>query len=116
MVWKTGGARVGTAEGVRRASMFRQMGVHRRWNADGLSEVRGVPWIWNPIAAIQPGNTDEEQQRGRPVIFEEDEDPSDSVASGGLPQPLVHLRTWVSSSSGRHAWSGALRQKPFSDG
>lgn len=49
-----GGAIVGSPEGRRRASTIRRVGAHRRWDTEGLSEIRRVPWIWNPEAEVQP--------------------------------------------------------------
>ena len=33
-----------------RAGTIRRVGAHRRWDADGLDSVRGVPWQWDPDA------------------------------------------------------------------
>ena len=46
--WKTSEAIIGTAEGVKKAGTIRRVGAHRRWDADGLDKVRGVPWQWDP--------------------------------------------------------------------
>ena len=48
--WRTSEALVGTKEGVKRAGTIRRVGGHRRWDAEGLDAVRGVPWKWNPDA------------------------------------------------------------------
>ena len=48
--WKTSEALVGTPEGVKRAGTIRRVGAHRRWDADGLDKIRGVPWQWDPEA------------------------------------------------------------------
>ena len=41
--WKTSEALVGTPAGVKRAGTIRRVGAHRRWDADGLDKIRGVP-------------------------------------------------------------------------
>ena len=46
--WRTGEAIVGTSEGAVRAGTIRRVGAHRRWDAEGLDSVRGVPWQWDP--------------------------------------------------------------------
>ena len=46
--WRTSEAIVGTSEGVVKASTIRRVGAHRRWDADRLAAVRGVPWQWDP--------------------------------------------------------------------
>ena len=46
--WKTSEALIGTAEGVKRAGTIRRVGAHRRWDAEGLDKIRGVPWQWDP--------------------------------------------------------------------
>ena len=45
--WKTSEALVGTPEGVKRAGTIRRVGTHRRWDAEGLDKIRGVPWKWD---------------------------------------------------------------------
>ena len=32
---------------------MRRVGAHRRWDAEGLAEVRGVPWHWDPNSEIE---------------------------------------------------------------
>lgn len=54
--WMTGEASVGSQDGVRRVATFRRVGAHRRWDPDGLSEVRGRPWEWNPDGGVGPGD------------------------------------------------------------
>ena len=46
--WRTGEAIVGTKDGATKASTIRRVGAHRRWDAEGLDAVRGVPWQWDP--------------------------------------------------------------------
>ena len=67
--WKTSEALIGTSEGVKRAGTIRRVGAHRRWDAEGLDQVRGVPWQWNPDAEEVPDKlmvrmlSEEERQR-----------------------------------------------------
>ena len=67
--WKTSEALIGTHEGVKRAGTIRRVGAHRRWDADGLDQIRGVPWQWNPDADEVPDKlmvrmlSEEERQR-----------------------------------------------------
>ena len=67
--WKTSEALIGTADGVKRAGTIRRVGAHRRWDAEGLDQVRGVPWQWNPDADEVPDKllvrmlSEEERQR-----------------------------------------------------
>ena len=42
--WRTGECWIGTPTGVVRASAIRRVGGHRRWDAQGLLGVKGVPW------------------------------------------------------------------------
>ena len=46
--WRTGEAVVGTAAGILRAGTVRRVGAHRRWDREGLEQVRGLPWQWDP--------------------------------------------------------------------
>ena len=46
--WKTSEALIGTPDGVKRSGTIRRVGAHRRWDAEGLDQIRGVPWQWNP--------------------------------------------------------------------
>ena len=48
--WRASEAIVGTNEGVTRAGTSRRVGAHRRWDAEVLDAVRGVPWKWDPVA------------------------------------------------------------------
>lgn len=63
--------------GIRRASTSRRAGAHRRWAAEGLAGVRGMPWSWNPDVEVQAGGlrvrflTDEEQKVVQPKVYEE---------------------------------------------
>ena len=42
--WRTGECWVGTSSGIARASAIRRVGGHRRWDAEGLLRIKGVPW------------------------------------------------------------------------
>lgn len=70
---RKGEAIVGTA---RRASTIKRVGVHRRWGAEGPSEIRGLSWNWNPEAHVQPGDirerflAEKEKVFGRPDVYE----------------------------------------------
>ena len=46
--WRTSEAIVGTKDKVVKSSTIRRVGAHRRWDAEGLGEIRGVPWLWDP--------------------------------------------------------------------
>ena len=46
--WRTGEAIIGTKKGVLKSSAIRRVGEHRRWDAEGILEVRGVPWKPTP--------------------------------------------------------------------
>ena len=48
--WRSGEAFVGTSHGVVKAGVIRRVGAHRRWDAEGLLGVRGVPWRRTPEA------------------------------------------------------------------
>ena len=52
--WRTSEAIVGTHDGAIRAGTIRRVGGHRRWDAEGLEAVRGVPWKWDPDADEVP--------------------------------------------------------------
>ena len=72
--WKTSEALIGTPEGVKRAGTIRRVGAHRRWDAEGLDQVRGVPWQWNPDVDEVPDklmvrmlSEDERQRLAGPV-------------------------------------------------
>ena len=52
--WRTGEAVVGTRQGAVRAGTIRRVGAHRRWDAEGLDSVRGIPWQWDPDAGEVP--------------------------------------------------------------
>ena len=47
-LWRTGEAAIGTRGGIVKAATIRRVGAHRRWDREGLEEIRGVPWRWNP--------------------------------------------------------------------
>ena len=71
--WRTSEAIVGTKEGAIRAGTIRRVGGHRRWDAEGLEAVRGVPWKWDPDAEDVPDKLlvrmltdDEKKQLERP--------------------------------------------------
>merc|ERR1712240_171121 len=51
--WRTSEAIVGTKDGVVKASTIRRVGAHRRWDAEGLDAVRGVPWQWDPDSDVE---------------------------------------------------------------
>ena len=42
--WRTGGSWIATGGGMCKASAIRRVGGHRRWDAEGLLQVKGVPW------------------------------------------------------------------------
>ena len=46
--WRTAEAIIGTKGGATKVSTIRRVGAHRRWDAEGLDAVRGVPWQWDP--------------------------------------------------------------------
>ena len=48
MKWQSGEAFIGTDQGVVKASAIRRVGSHRRWDAEGILAVRGVPWRLTP--------------------------------------------------------------------
>ena len=65
---------MGTKDGVIRAGTLRRVGAHRRWNAEGLDVVRGVPWKWDPDAQevhdkllVRMLSEDEKKQLERPA-------------------------------------------------
>ena len=53
-LWRTNEAIVGTEHGIVKASAIKRVGAHRRWDAEGLGRVRGVPWKWRPEADDAP--------------------------------------------------------------
>ena len=53
-VWRTGEAAIGTKNGVVKAGTIRRVGAHRRWDAQGLEKIQGVPWKWNPDSDDAP--------------------------------------------------------------
>ena len=54
---RAGEAIVGTKDGVIKASTIRRVGAHRRWDAQGLMEIAGVPWKLTPSKDEEPGVT-----------------------------------------------------------
>ena len=42
--WRTGESWIATNEGICKTSVVRRVGGHRRWDAEGLLKVKGVPW------------------------------------------------------------------------
>ena len=42
--WRTGESWIATSGGICKASAIRSVGGHRRWDAEGLLQVKGVPW------------------------------------------------------------------------
>ena len=46
--WRIGEAVIGAKDGILRAGTIRRVGGHRRWDREGLEQVRGVPWQWDP--------------------------------------------------------------------
>ena len=42
--WRTGESWIGTKGGILKASAIRRVGAHRRWDAEGLMAIKGVPW------------------------------------------------------------------------
>ena len=40
--WRIGDALIGTPEGIHTAGIIRRVGGHRRWDREGLEQVRGV--------------------------------------------------------------------------
>ena len=42
--WRTGESWIATSGGICKASAIRRVGGHRRWDAEGLLQVKGVPW------------------------------------------------------------------------
>ena len=68
-LWRTGEAIIGTKSGVHKSGTIRRVGGHRRWDAEGLSSVRGQPWKWDPDKDVPPKDlkirwlTDEEKSK-----------------------------------------------------
>ena len=46
--WRIGEAVIGTKDGILRAGTIRRVCGHRRWDREGLEQVRGVAWQWDP--------------------------------------------------------------------
>ena len=46
--WRTGEAIIGTGDGIVKAATIRRVGAHRRWDAQSLHAVQGVPWKRDP--------------------------------------------------------------------
>ena len=42
--WRTGESWIGTSAGIVKTSAIRRVGGHRRWDAEGLLGIKGVPW------------------------------------------------------------------------
>ena len=42
--WRTGESWIATSGGICKARAIRRVGGHRRWDAEGLLQVKGVPW------------------------------------------------------------------------
>ena len=51
--WRTGEAIVGTDDGIKRAGTIRRVGGHRRWDAEGIAAIRGMPWKWDPDSDVE---------------------------------------------------------------
>ena len=76
-VWRTGEAIVGTNKGIVKAGTIRRAGAHRRWDAEGLESIKGLPWHWNPEQEEPTKDlrlrwlTEEEKQAGKAPTPEE---------------------------------------------
>lgn len=66
---------MGGKKGIRRVPTLRRVGAHRRWDAEGLSAIRGRPWDWNPDEGVEPEEllvrrlTEEEKQESLPNMY-----------------------------------------------
>ena len=75
--WRTGEAVIGTKDGILRAGTIRRVGGHRRWDREGLEQVLGVPWQWDPEQGEVHADfkvrwlTEEEWDRGGAVYGDE---------------------------------------------
>ena len=75
--WRSGEAVIGTKDGILRAGTNRRVGGHRRWDREGLEQVRGVPWQWDPEQGEVHADlkvrwlTEEEWDRGGAVYGDE---------------------------------------------
>ena len=56
--WRSGSALIGTSVGVVKASVIRRVGEHRRWDAQGVLDIKGTPWN------MRPSDDDEDQVPG----------------------------------------------------
>ena len=72
--WRTGESGIATSGGICKASAIRRVGGHRRWDAEGLLQVKGVPWDHAQKDA-DPGEvrvvvaeTCQTEQRGLPQV------------------------------------------------
>ena len=80
--WRTGESWVATTEGIVKTSAIRRVGGHRRWDAEGLLSIKGVPWDhvqkdaipgevrvqWlDPPLVSSPAHAQEEEPRRRRV-------------------------------------------------
>lgn len=83
--WRTGEAVIGSHEGILRAGTIRRVGGHRRWDREGLEQVRGVPWQWDPEQG--------EVHADLKVRWLKEEEVADgNVALGGESKRMYRLR------------------------
>ena len=74
--WRIGEAIVGAASGILRAGTVRRVGGHRRWDREGLEQVRGLPWQWGPAEGDLHAELkvrwlrEEELESGAPLMTE----------------------------------------------
>ena len=83
--WRTGEAVIGTQDGILRAGSIRRVGGHRRWDREGLDQVRGVPWQWDP----EQGQVHADL---KVRWLKEEEVASGNVVFGGEPKGMYRLR------------------------
>lgn len=63
---------------MRSAAKFQRVGTHRRWGVQWLCGTRGIPWVLDVDADLQPGDlrvrflADEEEVSGRPKVHVEE--------------------------------------------
>ena len=53
--WRTGESWIATSSGIVKASAIRRVGGHRRWDAEGILGIKGLPWDHVPAESSEGG-------------------------------------------------------------
>ena len=50
--WRTGESWIATNEDIYKTSALQRVGEHRGWDAEGLPQIKGVPWDHTQLDAV----------------------------------------------------------------